>query len=323
MKQSTCVVIGSPPATGKTSLLQLLHKSLQASKQKVHFFRVPDSTDSINDLLTQLNREVGFDLSSVSARTEQSGQPVWLLIDDAQNAYTDHLSGIWPILLKTVTPMGDQIRFVIATTYDVTTQGSPVSFVGRPHLRPPPLTFEEAEQLFSHWSLGKPWVAWKAFFRTLWNISGGHVGVLLAGIRMLWVNHIATPKTTFFDENDGIAHLLSAQFFQHLNRCFPTEEHLESAEEGAVEKVLEVIAKAETADAKAETSLESPGTTVQFHKRKRSPQKKNDPVAQSPLEKLLRRGGVLTEEGGFSSVAAKWYYYNRLFPNRALHLPPR
>lgn len=135
------VVISSPPATGKTTLLEMfIHdKSLQG---------IPKS---VMDTTSWFTGATGFDveISEISADSpynySDTSKRFVNIIDDAQHRFQQPLSGghvddaFWAILIKTHTtanPLPDNISFIICcTTYQLAFPNSSLSLAALPRLR--------------------------------------------------------------------------------------------------------------------------------------------------------------------------------------------
>jgi hypothetical protein len=222
---------------------------------------------------------------------------IWILLDDAQNAYSKLLHPIWDYMLKDKVSQkenGFGFRFVIATTHDVSTENSPIAFRSYPHENAPPLDENEASQLFAHWSKDKPWEHWTEFRNQLLELGSGHIGIFLGGLKMLGRLNNATPKGTLLpQEQEAIHYLRNTHLFQELTRCFPPRETFENFINSELSDILQLIFERETNPPK----FPYLGTSV-------------------PLS-ILKVSGILDETLNFSSPIASWYFYNVLFPFRA------
>jgi hypothetical protein len=122
---------------------------------------------------------------------------IWILLDDAQNAYSKHL----------------------ATTHDVSTENSPVAFQSYPHEKVPPLDANEASQLFAYWSKDKPWEHWTEFRNQLLELGSDHIEIFLGGLKMRGRFNCTTPKGILLSQEHGAIHCLrNTHLFQELNR---------------------------------------------------------------------------------------------------------
>jgi predicted AAA+ superfamily ATPase len=81
-KKHQYAVIASLPATGKTSLLQLLKNALESEGSNVICLSISD--DGHDKLMAKLECQGIVD----DKQKLKDLNPTWLLLDDAQNAYT-------------------------------------------------------------------------------------------------------------------------------------------------------------------------------------------------------------------------------------------
>jgi hypothetical protein len=190
----------------------------------------------------------------------------------------------------------ENVFVVIAATYDLSTPESPACFNGLEHIDPN-VTEEEAVVLFNMhaevWDYGN----WKAFRETIVDLSKFvesetyHIGVIMAGMRMLANIRKPTQGLTFTEEM-ALAALRSSSFTESLDRCFCLRKNVPI---DFKERLLDVVIR-DSED----------GTYVEV-----------DDLSLAPFI----RAGLLTKRGKFSNVAATWYYNRRCFPKRATHAP--
>ena len=92
------VVIGSPAGTGKTSLIQLLRKKLRDEGANV--IRLNMSSAYAADYYITKLREKQID--PADADSLENLQNTWLLLDDAQRAYTEDFNRFWESVVKDI-----------------------------------------------------------------------------------------------------------------------------------------------------------------------------------------------------------------------------
>jgi hypothetical protein len=133
------------------------------------------------------------------------------LIDDAQNAFGENFEEFWTRTLKN--PCG-HVWFIIASTYDINTEGSPVSFAAAPRFSSLELTDSESRELFAAMMAMETrkeppfWGQRDDFRNELLDFSGGSVGIFMAGLRMLHSMESDTFKGRQpCSESDGITML--------------------------------------------------------------------------------------------------------------------
>ena len=288
-KERQHVVIGSSAATGKTSLLQLLEKRLD-EEQGATVVRISMNRMYTNESFMGRLAEEGIALSKL-----KKVKNTWLLLDDAQNAYSRDFDPVWQFVIKEIGGAGvdDELFVVIAATYDLSIPESPADFRSLEHMDPN-ITEEEVRELFHMHAEVWEVTQWENFCMSLARISrfseakSYHIGVVMAGIRML--ADIRKHPSREITEEGSIDALRKEAFAQFLDRCFRLPDDLPRQYK---DRLLDVVIT------DGSDSVES-----------------NDPMLAPFL-----RAGLLTREGRFSCIAANWYYNRRCFPNRALTAP--
>ena len=282
--RSAPVIIGAAPASGKTSLLALAGLWLEENESaKVIYYYI--ARDPATYLLLDFKKKTGIE--------EERTDHLWILIDDAQNAYAFEYEGFWQFAIKA--PHGNT-HFLIATTYDAHIEGSPVAFRAIAHFNELGLDLKECDQLFT--TLSKKgtqnelyFAQWDRYRAELADLSGGHVGVFVQGIRMLQLELKNTPRGSLPSEDDALSMLRTPKFDALLERCYPSKRELNVAQHSSVVKVI-------MGDVPVDI------TTSDFAEVLR-----------------LQRHGILSGNGVFTCRAAAIYYINCLFPGRASERP--
>ena len=275
-------IIRSPPATGKTSMLDLVEKSLK-QRDNTRIVRVAVHYECEN--LQALERDLGVRLSCRAEVRNLVGD-TWILIDDAQLAFKDEI--FWKVIIKDLESMNCGIRVIIAATYDLASQGStPYHFSEYPHFCDLSLTPQEAEFLYDG-LMDQIFFAtgWDGFKDTLLRLAGGHVGVLTGGISM--IHRIYVDRGKKLDESEALNALRDHRFRVNLNRCFPCPELMQDDQR-------EVVGR---------TIVSSP-LSVDINASQGSPD-------ASPLVQLVR-AGVMSTKGTFSCLVAQWLYFDSFF----------
>jgi len=283
------VVVGAPPATGKTALLQLVRESLLKGGAKVV------DVDIRNDGVDKLYSDVAAEGIVTQKSKLRELKNTWLLLDDSQNAYSTQYYPFWQFIVKTIQGLGDEcdLRVIISTTYDLSTSTpiSPVQFSDLEHVHAN-ISQDEAVELFNMFARVWRYEDWRIYRQTLIDVSklsddNFHVGVIIGGIRMLdRCRKLPGAGAGIFDEPKALSNLRSAHFIDRLDRAFRLPDDFHSAP-GRGPLLDAVLAK--------------------------SPAIQTDDSALSPLI----RAGILDSYGIFSSVASQWYYNRRCFPSRA------
>lgn len=301
------VIVGGPPATGKSSLLELLRQKMEKAGDKVVSIDIVNTSTAPDDIFNVLK---SHGVTSNRDETVQAFQArdhgVWLLIDEAQNGYSARFEPVWSFLFKSIVKYGlkDKLFVVVASTYDETLGVSPVHFNAHPHISPH-ITGEEARTLYKlhtqEWQGGM--TNWSSFCDTLlslsWivhhNVAGGadassssrfHIGVVIAGIYLLQSNF----KRPAYTENDAMHSLRSTVMISNLDRCFAKPRQLpDDVKAAIVDNLMGGI--------------------------------RSNPILSSDQAFPFVRRGLLNEYGGFSCLAANWYYNAYFFPGRATSAP--
>jgi len=139
-KISQYSVIGSPPATGKTSLLQLLKKALEDKGSKGIRVNVRDI--GLEKLTSKL-ADLGIEDNEQKLR-EQLNKDTWVLFDDAQNAYAPEYAPFWQFVQKGLLSYDLKNLFVVIAALT----NSPISFQAMEHIEGINITKDEARENF-------------------------------------------------------------------------------------------------------------------------------------------------------------------------------
>lgn len=128
------VHIGSPSASGKTTLLELLMDKYKVSTTHKCKYLSMISGLSAAELL-KVRAGIDINLSKVDEQYKSTPKVKFIIIlDDAQKKYTN--MGFWEKLVKTDAEawLPANISFIFSATYSLNTSESPVSFVNLPRL---------------------------------------------------------------------------------------------------------------------------------------------------------------------------------------------
>ena len=113
------VIVGGPPATGKSSLLELLRQKMEKAGDKVvsiDIVNTPSAPDDIFDVLKSHGVTANRDETVQAFQARDRG--LWLLIDEAQNGYSARFEPMWSFLFKSIVKYGlkDKLFIVVAST---------------------------------------------------------------------------------------------------------------------------------------------------------------------------------------------------------------
>lgn len=286
-------MIGSPAATGKTSLIQLLEKKLEGEEGTTVLKITMNHSFTAEYYLGRLAKEAGIKQSTL-----KEAKNTWILFDDAQNAYDKKHNPLWHFVVKEIRGVSEtegHLFVVIAATYDLRTVESPADFRSLIHIDLN-VTKAEAEALFNMHADWWGYANWNRFCRQLIEISkfsdspSYHIGVVMAGICMIKEMR-KRPGREEFTEERALTALRQENYTQFLDRCFSLPAALP---DGYKDKLLDKLIN------------EGGDDTI---------------GSDHPTLSTFLRAGVLTRHGTFACLAANWYYNRRCFPNRAEEAP--
>ena len=196
------VLMCSPPATGKTSLLQLILKRFPEQCRYVSFF-----CDTSSMPATQLIQK------HLDGDTE-----VTVLIDDAQERYSE--TDFWAKLIKVPEEIepSPKTRFIISATYKLDSAiNSPIFFsdlyrISREHL----LVAEEESKAVLQWCFPRSWQYPELVDKIVLETCG-HIGAAMAAAVCIRAHFRDAERV---NKEDLIQFYFSAPFLQGLHRCF-------------------------------------------------------------------------------------------------------
>ena len=206
------LVICSPPATGKTSLLQLIRRQFPSECRYVSFFQ-DIKTKSASDLLSPLVR--GID-----------GRQVTILIDDAQERYTetDFLAELVKIpdeLKPQAAAVSSNVRYIICATYKLNCSvNCPIVLSDLNCLTRKDLLITDDEcRLVLSWVLPTRWHNFPRFLDTMVFESSGHIGAAVAAAVCLKA-HFRDTADDEVSEKQLYECYFADKLLQGLYRCF-------------------------------------------------------------------------------------------------------
>jgi hypothetical protein len=287
-RQRQHVVIGSPPATGKTSLLQLIRHKLRS--QGANVIRMSLRDVGVDSLSKQLeNKGIVNDYDEL-----EKIRNTWLLLDDAQSVYDSKYFPLWQFLVKDIASadVGNNLFVIIAATHDLGTPTSPVQLKDIAHVSPS-ASKDEARQLFQMHAAVWKYDSWDQYENTLLSLCNltsfeYHLGVVIAGVRLLDEAR-KDPGRRGFDESRALSLLRSEHFMHRLDRCF---QLLDDVPDEARNRILDIVLSG------SQYNVVDDETLADFI-----------------------RAGLLDQHGEFSNLAARWYYNRRCFPSRSTSTP--
>lgn len=218
LAKSSFVVVAAPPATGKTSLLQLVGQRCRNAEYDTYFLRFSEADDPF----ARLREITGIDLLG-NTSAKPSGKTKVLFLDDCQTQFSN--PSFWEHLCKgqTQNKLSAEFRVVFACTYNLSTRGSPVcfrSFQGRLNRRDLLLTTEEAIAFFTQFLERSRLSAWEKMHslrHALLSDSAGQVGLLSLYMTTLALDSDKGQAT----EARLIQSMLSCATLNRIQRCFP------------------------------------------------------------------------------------------------------
>ena len=294
--QNRQVVLRSPASTGKSSVLMILAKELREKQCTVATIVLNDSWET-PALLDSINEDFGISFRNNDAL--RSLKNTWLLIDDAQNIYAKKYDGFWQAVIKNLDISGATGLFVvIATTYDLSTPKSSVTFHDLPHIDP---SFEEKEAIelirnhFEYWG----YHSWTQLSATILKLSHlqdrnkYHAGVIMAAVRSIdtWKK---SPGMVITEET-VVEKLRDIYFAKSMDLFFYVGDARTVVTTEVKNYLVHLLLTNEERNAEMDLA-----TTI---------------VAP------MYRAGMLNRFGRFSCLAANWYYNRYCFPMRAVTAP--
>ena len=314
--ESGFVVLGSPPATGKTSTCIQLGLQLEDSGDRVLYFPLRQN-ETQSEIETRLANEVGIDLKrpTATSRDFQSkldeSSRLWVFIDEAQYAYDRKFDGLWTALAKQSNSwMPADARCIIATSYSHVAPESPVALKPLPHFpRDLPkdwalanaqdasaqptdslaLTRDEIEKFFQIRAGDDQWLNWERAKQVLRTMCNGHVGVLRLGTDKLMKVVTKAGKETA-SEADAIDEFLTLDFAGDLKRCFASPTEISVEDRDSISNAI------------LRSTMDEPTNLEE--------------LSEQDGSYKLWKCGVLTKSGKFTSPAARFFYYLSMFPER-------
>jgi hypothetical protein len=293
LKGASFVIISSPPATGKTALLELLNYKY---KLNADYYRCLQSQNSNLELINQIYANFEKRKSEGTAP-----DPYYIFLDDAQNFYDD--SAFWEQLIKVPVSRVIQFRFVICATHLLSTKKttSPIEFSSFPRLEQDKLRISDNDAYklidlrdFCGFSL-------KTYSYVKYTIVKQAAGVI--GAIVLSVYKISEKFRHFVpQESEILEYFLSVQFSSEIGRLF-------GADISRVNEKFGIFLKRCFMNNSA-SALELDDESIEI------------------LDSLVK-GGVLIEVKKnqfcfcFASELAKRFFFHRVFPTRKATTLPR
>ena len=290
-KRTNQLVIGAPPGTGKTSLTQIVKSKLEASGETVIRIALSDFY-SLDEFKGDI-KEYGISPSPVVVR-QKLKENTWLILDDAQNWYTEEYWGIWQFLIKHMPQLAEGRFFlIIAATYNLSTPISPVHFGTLEHFVETAVSADEVSQLFAM-HLHRDHQDFHNVKEDILELSKFaedkfHIGVVIQGIVML--KNMRKDASSRQDEESARKLLRSGDFVYLLKRCFMVPDGLPTE---ARARLVDIILGSSTS---------------------------RSDIADDSLLAPFIRAGILNPSGEFSCIAAWWFYNRSCFPGRASTIP--
>jgi hypothetical protein len=288
-KREQFVVLSSPPATGKTALLQLVQHTLYHNEGATVKLLPLTAYSTVEDIKTELDL---LGISPWADPTETIDENTWILLDDAQNWYSRDYWPFWQFLIQNL-PLESFGRcfVVVATTHDLFDLASPVKFASLPHFSKRRLSISEheADELCILYAGSRE--STKKLFRHLKRLSRVcgeedeyHIGVIVQGLLLL-------REESRRDES--VLELRYGDIVTFMGRCFVLPGGDDDLPEEGRTKVVETM----------------------LHPCKGS-------IADEPLLVPYLRAGILAPSGTFSCLAARWFYNKHCFQRRPHFQPP-
>ena len=286
------VLLSSPAASGKTSLLQMfMAQWAESRRMTVDYISCLDGR-SLGDLL----RPVGVDLNSTVAMA-LTGNMRLIVLDDAQKTYDE--ADLWQKLIKSAALYFPECKFIVSAVYSfVDGKSSPAQFAALSRISSTDLLLSKDQ---SNFYLSSEAFGISSRLRSPQLVSaivaecGGLIGALKLCAQL--INH-KFVKSTAPAVSECLKYFLSTEIPSKMWRCYGTTRSQAMGQES--KNFLERL-------------ICSTG-----------PQVVNGNLSNGDLKLFwgLRKHGILTQDESskqiqFTSIMARRYYFNDLFPNRA------
>lgn len=214
--------IPAPPASGKSSLIQLYRAA--HPEQTTVILSLFGKTDPVD----HLRRKTGIDIEMQEWHTNFDPTRKYVVIlDDSHEVYND--GSFWKQLLKTPAWLPSNLRFVIVATHSVFIPNSPVDLKTLPKLTRDKFVLSESES-FQFLDLSSEWLKSHPYTVNIGNIidnrevqgiisaeCGGQVGALMVTVNSLHEQFLKQPDLT---EPDIVQYFFSHAMLQNYKRCF-------------------------------------------------------------------------------------------------------
>lgn len=288
------LVLGSPPSTGKTSLLTMAKWALEKKPGVSVHKRTLCQDDSPDQIKAWLASK---DIVKDEEKLQQLQGEMWILLDDAHNLYNEESDGLWQFIVKFVSASSvqDKLFFIISSTYDLSTGDSPVVFRNLKHFTPH-MQRQEAELFYKMYTTTKVFENWDHYMRNLFNLAclpddRYHVGMIIEGLKLLFdlnKSPRSSARSRPLDELSAVNELRGEWFILNLQRCFGLGMRNEFDAFALKHHIAAVI------DPNTDVDLSTDKTVAP-----------------------LFRAGILNSQGQFSCRGALWYFNRKCFANRA------
>lgn len=217
-KNEKFVVLASPPATGKTSILQLLFMNQALGDNDVEYYLLTMTSQiSAFDQLAQIGLVwKGNNWSYPDLWREKSS--VVIMMDDSLKTYDN--AAFWEILIKAGYKLPPKVCFIIASTYFLGGKSSHVDFGSLPHLilRNFMLSEEDSKAfLLNNNGLHRKFHNMISLLQIIVRESKGVIGIIRIAADHLneIYKEIDNPR-----EEDVISQYLSRRTTNRFSRCF-------------------------------------------------------------------------------------------------------
>eukprot|EP00978_Attheya_sp_CCMP212_P029158 scaffold102809_cov54-Attheya_sp.AAC.2 len=323
------IVVSSPPATGKTSLMTLVEAEI-LKHTRIHIGTNENTeeaeaeAEAVNivifrevnggaDTLRTIRKLVGIDdHGPVVVEQIRKAPPSWLIIDDAQSGYTSEYAAVWEFIVKDL-KYNPGIKVIISATHTIITLGSPADITGLPHVFDNFSESEVAALIQDFCAIYREFESWEQYWDMVKELSllhqqsqsqsdpGGnqpvpvpvpvrfHVGVVVKCISRLPDLRKHEGQQSPVGEVEALSGLRHRTFLSGLRRCFAVNE----------EMISNPAMRASLTDVMLGDQIEG---------------------VPRMLEPFVR-AGVLNKTGAFSCQAAHWFYNLIHFEGRPNEMP--
>jgi hypothetical protein len=231
------VVLSSPPATGKSSLITLVEEELESRSNEgpVYVF-TPSKIGTANEFLHLLHSK---SIPTNDFTEIKKVSKTWIIVDDAHRGYREEYDDVWTSLVKDF-EVNKQIKVIIAATHTMTTLDSPADISALPHVFDNVSNDEVTQMIRDFCASYVGYERWSDYWIMVKELSlltqtreeadatnkpmRFHVGVVVKCLARL--PELSKDLDGEIDETRAMGGLRHRTFIDGLRRCFAVNEEM-------------------------------------------------------------------------------------------------